>query len=387
MKFKFFALFIVLSGFSFHLSAQVKFDENSFQNIVSKAKEENKFVMVDAYTDWCGWCKIMDRETFSDSLVGIYVNERFVSTKVNMELGFGIDLAMKYRVSFYPQYLFFDGEGHLIGRLGGYMEPAPFLEALAEIENPENFLPPLSSPMDFAMDYPAFYRNSFKKRKERTQPSQAELMAFLDGRTDLTDEVSWGVISRFVTKGVYAESVSENRNILAQKYGQKEVTDKLASFVFNDVKIAIKDSSEAQLVDALDLADELLGSESESYKMRYRMYFYQMTNRWASYTACGVEIASNKYLYNGETLNQIAWTLYEKDNDIDHLQLAADWMETLTENEPIYAYLDTYASVLFKLKAYKRAKEIAERALVAAELQDENPKETMKLLDRINASI
>jgi hypothetical protein len=304
-----------------------------------------------------------------------------------MEIGFGIDLAMKYRVSFYPQYLFFDGDGHLIGRLGGFMEPLSFIEALAEIENPDNFLPPLDSQMDFVMDYPEFYKNSFKKRKERVYPSQAELTAFLESRTDLTDEASWGVISRFVTNGVYAESVLENKTILSEKYGQKEVTEKLASFVFNDVKTAIKDSSEAQLVDALDLADELLGNESESYKMRYRMYFYQMTNRWASYTACGVEIANNEHLYDGETLNQIAWKLYEEDDDLDNLQFAADWMETLTENEPTYAYLDTYASVLFKLKAYTRAKEIAERALVAAELQDENPKETMKLLDRINASI
>lgn len=387
MKIKFFALFIVFSGFTFHASGQVNFDDNTFQNIISKAKEENKLVMVDSYTNWCGWCKVMDRETFSDSLVGEYINDKFISTKVNMEEGFGIDLAMKYRVSFYPQYLFFDGEGHLIGRLGGFMDSQPFIEAVEGVLNPDNYLPPLDLPMDFVMDYPDFYKNSFKKRKERSYPTPDQVTVFLDGRTDLTDEASWGVISRFVSNGVYAESVLENKTELTKKYGKQEVTEKLATFVFSEVKAAIKDSSEAELYDALDMADEMLGNDSESYKLRYRLYFFQMTNDWEAYAGCGVEIANNKYIYNSETLNQIAWTLYERDNDLDNLQLAADWMEALTEKEPSYTFLDTYASVLFKLKAYTKAKGIAEKALAAAETEDTNPKETMKLLDRINASI
>lgn len=383
----------ILTILAFHFvtiiptQAQVDFVDADFISVVEKAKSTNKLVMVDAYTDWCGWCKVMDRETFSDSLVGVFVNERLVSTKVNMEEGFGLDLAMKYRVSFYPQYLFFDGDGQLIGRLGGYIESAPFIAQLTEIITPDNYLPQLSAPMDFVMDYPVFYKNSFKKRKDRTYPSEQEVTTFLDSRSDLTDEVSWAVISRFVSDGKYADSVISNRVLLSEKFGTDEVVDKLASFVFAEVKTAIKDSSEVTLLDALDSADELLGPEAENYKLRYRLYFYQMTQDWDAYTAIGNEIAKSAIQYDASTLNQIAWNLYEHDLNESNLKDAVWWMKIVSEKEPTYAYLDTYAAILFKVKNYSEAKTVAKRAIDAANAEDTNPKETEALLEMINALI
>ncbi len=391
MNIPFFSRIITLGLFLFFSSnlihAQVNFSDSDFESVVVEAKSSNKIVMVDAYTDWCGWCKVMDRETFSDSIVGAFMNDKFVSTKINMEMDFGLDLAMKYRVSYYPQYLFFDGEGHLIGRLGGYIESTPFIEELTELLIPENQLPPLESPMDFVMDYPTFYKNSFKKRKERTYPSADEVTAFLDQRTELTDEVSWAVISRFVTDGKYADVVMNNKDLLGKAYGEDEVMDKLSSFVFSDVKIAIKDSSEAGLIDALDKADEILGDASGDYKLRYRMYFYQMTQSWNAYAAIGNEIATSKTIFDAATLNQIAWTLYENDLNESNLKDAVWWMKGITEKEPTYAYLDTYAALLFKTQNYSTAKDVAESAIEAAIKEEQNPKETEALLEKINASI
>lgn len=48
------------------------------------AKEPRK-LMVDVYTDWCGWCKVMDSKTFSNEVVSDFLNEKFYAVKLNAE--------------------------------------------------------------------------------------------------------------------------------------------------------------------------------------------------------------------------------------------------------------------------------------------------------------
>ena len=48
-------------------------------------KIEKKFIFIDIYTDWCGWCKKMDQSTFLDSGVIAYMNEHFYAVKMNAE--------------------------------------------------------------------------------------------------------------------------------------------------------------------------------------------------------------------------------------------------------------------------------------------------------------
>jgi len=51
-----------------------------------KAKSENKILLVDAYTDWCSWCKVMDRETYTNAQVIAVLNNEFVCVKFNPEV-------------------------------------------------------------------------------------------------------------------------------------------------------------------------------------------------------------------------------------------------------------------------------------------------------------
>lgn len=47
----------------------------------------NKIVMIDIYTSWCGPCKMMDRNTFTDEKLAAYINEHFLPVKFNGESG------------------------------------------------------------------------------------------------------------------------------------------------------------------------------------------------------------------------------------------------------------------------------------------------------------
>lgn len=52
----------------------------------AKAIANKKIVMIDVYTEWCGWCKKMDRDTYANSNVVGKLNKDFVSVKFNPEL-------------------------------------------------------------------------------------------------------------------------------------------------------------------------------------------------------------------------------------------------------------------------------------------------------------
>ena len=50
------------------------------------AKKEGKIILIDAYTDWCGWCKKMDRDTYSNPGIIQTLNKDFIAIKFNPEL-------------------------------------------------------------------------------------------------------------------------------------------------------------------------------------------------------------------------------------------------------------------------------------------------------------
>ena len=56
-----------------------------FNEGMALAAKENKHVVIDFYTTWCHWCKVMDRETFSNPEVKKYLAENFVTIRINAE--------------------------------------------------------------------------------------------------------------------------------------------------------------------------------------------------------------------------------------------------------------------------------------------------------------
>ena len=105
--------------------------EHDLPSALARAGSEKKIVMVDFYTDWCGWCRRFDQKTLSDFNVQRAL-ERFVSVRLNAEKD-GREAAERFRVDGYPTILFLDARGDEVGRIPGYMEPGPFLAELEDI--------------------------------------------------------------------------------------------------------------------------------------------------------------------------------------------------------------------------------------------------------------
>ena len=98
---------------------------------ITAAVKEKKPVLVDFYTDWCTWCKVMDDSTFSNSEIKKILTSEWITIKIDAEdkktSGTFKDRTMPYNrlvlafgVRGYPSYLFIDKEGEPITVISGY---------------------------------------------------------------------------------------------------------------------------------------------------------------------------------------------------------------------------------------------------------------------------
>lgn len=98
------------------------------------AKAAQKYVLVDVYTDWCRWCKELDKTTYQDSNVVQLLNKSFVCVKLNAETEKqGRQARTEYKVEGFPWILVLNPDGSLRGKIGGYEEAEPFAKELQQI--------------------------------------------------------------------------------------------------------------------------------------------------------------------------------------------------------------------------------------------------------------
>ncbi|TDB68865.1 thioredoxin family protein [Arundinibacter roseus] len=131
-------------------------------------------LLIDVYTDWCGWCKVMDRETYTDPRVIEYINKNYYPVKFNAEQREDVEFGgqkfvfvaqgnsgvhqfaaslLQNKLS-YPSTVFLDENLHMIQPLPGYFKAREFHEIITF----------------FGGD---FYKNvPFEKFKAETYPQQ-----------------------------------------------------------------------------------------------------------------------------------------------------------------------------------------------------------------------
>lgn len=134
---KFFLWALLLQCFMVNLYGQgIRWTTGlSWEEVKQKAKAENKYVFIDAYTTWCGPCKTMDMQVYPNDSVGSYFNDRFLSIKVQMDktgkdndtikkwYAIADSMIILYKIEGYPSFIFLSPEGILTHKDIGLKTP------------------------------------------------------------------------------------------------------------------------------------------------------------------------------------------------------------------------------------------------------------------------
>ena len=108
-------------------SNEINFIESDWNAALNKAKKENKLVFLDISASWCGPCKLLKRNTFTDPAVAEFFNTNFVNVAIDGEIGVGPELANTYQIQGYPTLIVADATGKSLLYTVGYIEPNDLL--------------------------------------------------------------------------------------------------------------------------------------------------------------------------------------------------------------------------------------------------------------------
>ncbi|MBE7633114.1 thioredoxin family protein [Tenacibaculum finnmarkense] len=144
MKNLFLVLFLAI--ISVNVNAQEEVNWLTFEEAIEKNIANPKPILVSLYTDWCGWCKKMDKTTYKNNVLVSYINKHYYAVKMDGEGKDDISFngttykyikqdGMKYHElaaqimkgqMSYPSTAFFDPEKRLIQTIPGYLEKQRF---------------------------------------------------------------------------------------------------------------------------------------------------------------------------------------------------------------------------------------------------------------------
>ncbi|MFM6925617.1 MAG: thioredoxin family protein [Ferruginibacter sp.] len=106
----------------------IQFIEENWAKAVAEARKQKKMIFIDAYTSWCGPCRMLKENTFTDKAAGEFFNKHFINIALDMEKGDGIAFAQKYQIAAYPTLLIMDADQKSVSMSEGYINPAQLIE-------------------------------------------------------------------------------------------------------------------------------------------------------------------------------------------------------------------------------------------------------------------
>ena len=139
-----FLLVVIIGVFFLTATSHAKNPQwKNFNEGLALAKKSGKKVLVDVYTDWCGWCKKMDANTYTDPKVLEYLKKNYIVIKLNAEGNEKLsysgqtisppEFTQGMGITGFPATLFLQSDGKPITVLPGYSEADMFLHVLSFI--------------------------------------------------------------------------------------------------------------------------------------------------------------------------------------------------------------------------------------------------------------
>jgi thioredoxin-related protein len=379
---------------SFLFGQGVKFEEGKFSEILAKAKKENKLVFIDAYTSWCAPCKLMVKNIFPLQSVSDYYNTHFISAKIDMEKGEGIQLAKKYKVNSYPTYLFIDGNGEVIHRGLGYFEEKDFIQLAKDADDPNKKLAVLKKKFEKGEKSPEFLNNLASLAdsygdKELAVNALRRYFEAKQGKDFTEKDFNFILFNTKTTDAPTYIIFQERKDDILQYISEEEYNKSNNRFKLNTISKKSY-NQDTKLFDEkyfLSEVGKIVGNaEAEKYLQKEKAEKALKNKDFATYEKISLDLYKDPSKEDSGELAMAAWNFYEKATDKFSLERATLWAQEAVNKGEDPMNTGTLANLYNKIGDKKNAKIWAEKSIEIATKQygkEAVDPDMIKLLDSL----
>jgi thioredoxin-related protein len=410
----------------------ISFTEGTWEQVLAIAKTQQKLIFVDIYTTWCGPCKVMENNVFTNAEVAEKFNTSFINYKIDAEKGEGIALKKRYTITGFPTYLFVNHEGELVYKTIGSMPAYKFMvEANKALQAGNGFMSTVTMEQDFTdgRREAKFLYELLERKKLNGAPNDQILEEYLKAipesahKTEKVLMIISENIGSIDTKAfeILRNSLQRFMNMTPEQ--QKFVLDGISKAKRGTFKKAIETKDRVLFERLIEAVRQTSYSEAgfEAEEKQFRLDFAKITGdadnfrliaskegsklmektneqlatesqlqterfiqsakakgikeNTTQYQSVLEEIKNSAEKFASSHLNEYAWGYFQLIENKDELEIALKWSERSIELVKSPINLDTYANILAKLGRRKEAIKAEKTAIKLAKKQGIDTKE------------
>ena len=359
-------LFLLITGAAL---AQVKFLEvkspEEMQEARKKASDQQLMLYVDVYANWCGPCKMMDRDVYTDQEVADFMNTNFVNVRMDGETDYGRIYAAEQQLEGYPSMFIFSREGEPVTKVMGFTPADELVSQLKGIVGNYKLVRTYKTKYERGTLETTEFEEYITVMREMGNQEEAEKLA-----SEYIEKIVNGKLSDSDIRVVafymdmaddWWDEFSSNKARLKKVLGD----DFMLSIekIYNNTLVKAVDENNVKLISRMsnELSSLASGEEISSWDIKSLPFlqFYYYTNQ------IDALIAYVDQRYESDKLGDHRW-LYgaaSQITDMDQqylteplLKKEVEWFQTCIDQKEDYDYYFYHGMVLFFLKKKGEAK-------------------------------
>ena len=364
----------------------ILFFKGTFSEALAKANEQHKLLFVDCYTTWCGPCKWMSANVFTDKKISSSFNKNFICLELDMEKGEGLDIAKKYSVKNYPTYLWVDQTGKQVHRSVGSTSSGEFLIIAEKAMNPNKNLSYMKTQYETGNREPELllnYASSLKSAYDMSYQTVADEYFKTLPEKDLAEEKNWNAILEFtpnINSYTYG-AMTRMLPVFNERYGKDSMQVVFDQLAISSLSFARQQKDSILLKKAIAKLKESNNKELFKQGLSEEMNYYKGNKNYSKYAELAHDYINKHFLDDPKKLNAVCWTYFQHINDKNQLAEAEKWIAQSVALEDMYYNTDTYANLLKKLGKKKEAIVMATHAIELAKKEGEDFSSSQDLLN------